>query len=350
MTFITDPFTLPILTDLTPTPPGADLTKYSCAATLNPWRLALSDIRDFLRLPSGGAASLLSDGSDGPLVFDGTSTVLGMVPVSGVYTLTRNIRPTTLSVSTGVTIKTAGYGVFCSKPIALIGTAVISADGAAAVGATQGAGTSAAFLPGTIAGGAGGSASYGGPGSGQPSTRAPGTDTTTTFLGGTGGRCGFGTPGGLGAGGGTVSLQGGFSDIRVLPSALSGRAQDTNQWACGSGGGGGRGGATQAAGAGGAGGGYCLVTAPSFSGTGTVSAKGGNGGAGVSGSDGGGGGGGGGGVVVVVTGDGTLPTISVAGGTGGAAGGTPANAGGTNDGGVVGSAGMPGLVITLRGA
>src|SRR5690349_13649910 len=39
----------------------------------------------------GLCADLLGDGSDGAITFDGTTTIAGVVPAAGVYTLTRSI-------------------------------------------------------------------------------------------------------------------------------------------------------------------------------------------------------------------------------------------------------------------
>ena len=57
----------------------------------------------------GGGFAWGGDGTDGPLNYDGTSTVLGVVPSSGVYLLTRDIFATTISVAGGATIKTQNY-------------------------------------------------------------------------------------------------------------------------------------------------------------------------------------------------------------------------------------------------
>src|SRR5262245_13994927 len=50
-------------------------------------------------------------GTDGGVVFDGSSTVLGIAPSSGIYTLTRSIFPSSMIVQAGVTVRAAGYRI-----------------------------------------------------------------------------------------------------------------------------------------------------------------------------------------------------------------------------------------------
>src|ERR1051325_1887440 len=58
--------------------------------------------------------NLLGDGSDSSVTFDGTSTILGLVPSSSVYTLTRDLYTSALTVNTGVSIVTSNYRIHCT--------------------------------------------------------------------------------------------------------------------------------------------------------------------------------------------------------------------------------------------
>lgn len=62
------------------------------------------------------------DGSDGSVTFDGTSTVLGLSPSSSTYTLTRNIYTSSMTVNSGVSIKTGNYAIFCTGTLTVNGT------------------------------------------------------------------------------------------------------------------------------------------------------------------------------------------------------------------------------------
>ncbi|MFO0824982.1 MAG: hypothetical protein U0792_17985 [Gemmataceae bacterium] len=89
-----------------------------------------------------GGGGVFGDGSDGSLTYDGSTTILGMAPVANVYTLTRDIWASTITVNNGVTIKPAGFRIFCSGTLTNNGT--IQNDGG-----NGGSGTS------TLAGAAG---------------------------------------------------------------------------------------------------------------------------------------------------------------------------------------------------
>ena len=80
---------------------------------------------------------LFGDGSDGPLTFDGT-TVNGLLAAprnlnlsatSSVYTLTRSIFATDLTVKSGYTINTNGFRIFCTGTLIIESTGVISYAG-----------------------------------------------------------------------------------------------------------------------------------------------------------------------------------------------------------------------------
>src|SRR5437870_292192 len=65
---------------------------------------------------------MFGDGSDGAVTFDGSSTVLGLVPSSSTYTLNRSIFCSAITVNGGVTIRTAGYRIFCTGTLTNSGT------------------------------------------------------------------------------------------------------------------------------------------------------------------------------------------------------------------------------------
>jgi hypothetical protein len=74
----------------------------------------------------GGGAPLASwagDGSEGSVIADGTSTVACLgTPVSNTYTLTRDCYFTTLSVNSGVTVKTVSNRILASTSLTNSGT------------------------------------------------------------------------------------------------------------------------------------------------------------------------------------------------------------------------------------
>jgi len=282
--------------------------------------------------PTGNVAFAFGDGSDGALHYDGVTTVLGMVPVAGVYTLTRDIFATNMVVDAGVRIINAGWRIF--------GTGTLTN-----AGRIDGDGNPAAFNnPGALlaANGFYGNRGVGG-GAGSSGVGTVGSTTSTGItLGGAGGHGGTGTAGVGGAGGAAPST---FPQITasllhhyiawVMGSAPgnAGAALAALAWYGGAGGGGGGGSAGDghSGGGGGGGGGVILVAFRLIVNTGTISANGGLGGstnpnftnAGV------GGGGGGGGVGVFTNGlTGNTPTAS--GGAIGAVGTVTAATAGAN--------------------
>lgn len=270
-------------------------------------------------------AGVFGAGSDGAVTFDGTTTVLGLVPSTSVYTMTRDIFCTAITVNNGVTLKTGNFRIFCQGTVTTNGT--ISNAGNAASGATPGgvAGSAAAYAGGR-AGGAGGSGSSG--------------------AGAAGGVAVFGTPGGAGGAGvsgaagagGTTSITNATASAGIFPTpfaallGVAGYAFASNLLGTGAGGGGGGSDSSSNAGGGGGGGGgiVAIFAWAVNNGGGTISVAGGAGGNAVGGNAGGGGGGSGGLILVYTLTAWTAGTTNV---TGGALGtklgsGTNGNTGG----------------------
>lgn len=280
------------------------------------------------------------DGSDGKVTLDGTATVLGLVPSTGVYTLTRDLFLSGGSVITSAaTIKPAGFRIFCQGQLTHNG--LIQSDGNAAVADAAGAALGyTGTISNTTVGTAGGA---GGTGAGTA-----GTAGAANGLGGRGGAGGNNASGpNAGALGGAVTAPAATVQLpRTADLAVKARVIGTTAFALlagGTGGGSGGGDGTNLSGGGGGGGGIIVVAAKTLVGTGTIRAAGGVGGvANATGTPSGGGGGGGGLILIVSTSVNPLAisgvaaalvggvTLSVAGGAAGAAGaggGTPGNAG-----------------------
>ncbi len=296
-----------------------------------------------------GGLAVFGDGSDATVTFDGTTTILGIIPNPnsasvGVYTLARDIFLAAGTLNSGISIITNGYRIFCSGTFTNNGT--IKWNGSS-VGDSQTGGAAIGNSTGTVIAGTGAN----GPGT------AGGTSTTTTggngtaqsgqSLGGTGGTGGTGTGANTGGTGGTVAaLAASRTPPRAAIAAEAGQGVSSTsivQTQGGSGGGAGGGDTTLAGAGGGGGGGVVHVLAKVFAGTGAIQARGGNGGTRTAGNVGGGGGGGGGLVVVVSSsvsaGAISGQTIDANGGSAGSPHGTGTNVGVTN--------GSPGTVILL---
>lgn len=308
--------------------------------------------------------SEFGNGADGSLTYDGSTTILGMAPSANVYTLTRDIYGTAITINNGVTIETGGYRIFAKTSLTNNGTIKRTPNaGGNASGITAGtAGT--ALASGTIYGGlAGAVGAAGGTSSGGAENGTAGTAGTAQtesigvvgVAGGTAGTATGTTPGAGGAAGTkTDSIQGANSVIFATTlREYQGEAIKYLKGASGSGGGGSGGresggnGSRGAGGGSGSTGGIILIAARVLTNSGTISALGGNGGNGGNASGtgqiagGGGGAGGSGGVVVLIYKSITLGTVTVTGGTGGS-GGTGVNGGGTGN---SGSTGTTGAVI-----
>lgn len=243
---------------------------------------------------------------DGSPDFNGTTTVLGMAPSSNVYTLTQNLAAKTVTIRSGVRVKTQGYVIVCNALIIESG-AFLSMNGNDATGVTGGASLLAASMGhlGFAAGSGGNGVSL----SGASTTNGfSGNGSGGNSLGGVGGT---GGKGGAAAGGvGNSSAILGASQLRQWRSAnmwmLNWRVSPTGNTVTAvqvNGGGGGGGGGTQwtggsgalVSGGGGGAGGIIAIRASTLSNAGTIEANGGNGANAVLGTATGGAGGGGGG-------------------------------------------------------
>lgn len=147
--------------------------------------------------------------TDGSVTFDGSSTVLSMVPSSSVYTMTRDIYCYNMSISDSVSIRPNGYRIFVKNLLTLGDASVIGwtggyatdgsikQGGAAATSVTHslggsgtGAGAGTATAP-TAA--TGGSDYYKQPLNAIKGYSLTGGSTTPTYLrGGAGGSTGLG--------------------------------------------------------------------------------------------------------------------------------------------------------------
>ncbi len=300
-------------------------------------------------IPPGDPGGVFGSGVQGAVTFNGSSTILGLVPSGNVYTLTSDIMVDDMTVNNSVTIRTAGFRIFVKDTLNHNG--LIHNNGNAAASNVAGAATHASgfYSPGTAGANGGATNGSNAGASGQvPVPEWSGLAATSHGTGaGSNGPVG-GTGQGGGGGGAGASNTGGNGGALTAstatlgagwPNALLKGAGDnsTSKWTFGSGGGGGAGdGGTGGGGGGGAG--IVSVCARYITGSGSITATGGAGAAGTAGNAAGGGGGGGG-IALVIYGNrtGTL-TITAGGGSGGAGSGT----------GGAGGAGGAGTVILIN--
>lgn len=211
------------------------------------------------------------DSSDGAVTYSDGAT----------HTLTRDMHFTTLTLTNGSIVFTAGYRIFASVVITGDGTGNINYNGNNASGLVGGVTLANGQAYTSLAGANGGNINLNGNASvttgGMGSVGGRGSDSTTK----TGGAAG------------TFNLNP-YYLFRNFQWAVTGQI---NIAAGGLGGGGGAGGPTTIGSGGGAGGGTVAIWARSIGNLLSVSANGGNGG--VAGVDGGVGGGGGGGVIIL---------------------------------------------------
>jgi hypothetical protein len=271
------------------------------------------------------------DGSDGALLFNGTSKVIGLTPSGNEYTLTRDVSATTIVVSPGVTIKPAGFRIRAT--IGVSGEGLIADNGTAAAVAVAGAALAEA---GTL------TRSSGAGGAGEVTTAKAGGNVTAA-LGGAGGKGGEGKSGNTGGTGGTATATEAKLGSVHSPSFVNNGFVSSGAGATkptgGAGGGGGTGDGTRKGGGGGGGGGVVYICTPKISGSLSIEAAGGAGGAGEAGGEAGGGAGGGGGAIILACAESVSSTVTtnVAGGAAGA--GTGATK--------VAAAGTEGVVYTF---
>lgn len=271
--------------------------------TSNTWDIIASD-------PGAQDNAIYGDASDGDLAFDGTTTVLGLAPSSGIYILNRDIFAHNMTMSGGATVFTGGFRIFGTG--LLSGAKTINSGSVFKGGGASGAGVAGAGGTQVIDGGQAGST--GGTGV------SVATAARTTCYGGRGGTGGNGTSGsGLVAGTVTAPVAA-LGSIHTLPYAVEGLLRSATTVANtpvlgGTGGSSGAGDATNKGGAGGASGGLMIICFRTIDPTAapTFDAGGGAGERPAAGNTGGGGGGGGG-LIICVSRDIDVPTYAVAGG------------------------------------
>ncbi len=284
--------------------------------------------------------AIFGEGDLGAGIFDGAGAVSGCTLAAPVYTATQDLTFTDITISTGVTLKMAGFRLFGTGTLTMQGTAKITCNGAvgaAGAGGVGGAGGAGGGTGGILGAAAGNSGAAGGLNGGSSVT-----------LSGALGQ--YGGVGGAGAGGGAPGVVT-FSAptaimgaIHVSPSLWTGMmfgASGVTVAQGGSGGTGGQGSGAEGGGGGGGGGGVLLIGVRqiAIANTCALEAKGGTGGAaqGGGGGCGGGGGGGGGSIIFYFTrkASGVLPATitNFTGGAGGAGfpGGTNGTAGTTGN-------------------
>lgn len=266
-------------------------------------------------------AGVFGDGTDGAVTLDGTTTFNNFSSLAGsTYTLTRDVFATSLTIQSGVTLKPAGWRIFCQGAFSNAGT-VNAAGSAGTASGTAGAATGQGALRGGIAGGAGGTAAG----------TAGGLSNSAGLV--AGGAGGLGPSGAAGAGG-TAGSSGTswFKLPGAIQSGVISVAGGSTSITGGPGGGGGGGDGTNKGGGGGGGGGVVAIFAWSISNTGTITVQGGAGGTPTTGNAGGGGGGSGGLILGYSLTAWTAGTQTISGGAAGLLVGTGSangNAGGT---------------------
>jgi hypothetical protein len=265
--------------------------------------------------------AIFGDGSDGALVLNGTNTYAFLTKVGSVYTMTRDIFVTNLTVGASNQLLTHNFRIFATGTITDSGA--IMNPGNSASGITGGAATGSGTLAATIAG-------------------ANGITTNNNGNAGSAANASYG--GGGGAGGACTNTGGAAGASNAPPaSASAARAEDFSlgylfngsgivQITGGAGGGSGASAGNGTSGGGGGGGGVVDIHAHTFifASTGFIIVGGGAGGN-ASGVNAGGGGGGGGGAVILVTdicsppNPSTTTQVQMQGGSGGTKVGTGSN-------------------------
>lgn len=284
-------------------------------------------------IPPGRTFVGFGNGGDGALNFDGVTTPVAGASLSGsIYTMTRPVHATTISIANGVAIRPAGFPLHAQGAITGTGAAKIEMNGGAGSGTVGGSAVGVGsdnWYPGGTNGVAGvaGSQAAGAAKASCPAvfSNSGGAGGATNTAGGAGvsgkGGGGGGGSSALGGAGGSIS----FGSVRENDWETDscwdrGRDLANAVFTCGSAGGSGGGGSGGAGGGSGASGGWIVVRCRSISGV-SVESKGGAGAAATN-NNAGGGGGGSGGVVFVQYAEGSAPTVDVSGGAGGNGAGT----------------------------
>jgi len=327
--------------------PAFDPNLATAAAKVQKARLQGKDVLwcEFLMLGSLALSHItqidgvFGTGVNGNLVFDGTSTVLGMTPSNGVYTMAQDIFAASITIAAGATLVPGGYRLYVAGTLNVIGDLAID-GGAGGNGSAGVAGTAGVGITGVTF-----SASGGGFNGGAGGTNAAGTNgVSSTNVAATGGAGGAGGSGGAHAGGsgGTITAtpatNGGIDNSTYMEQGIT--AGFGGGLAGGAGGGGG--GSTDGSsggGGGGGGGGAMIVVAYCVNNTGKIHANGGKGGNAGGSTAAGGGGGGGGGLIVLFSrfyGGGGQLTVN------------PGAGGSKTSTGVAGSPGLVGTIKQLR--
>lgn len=271
---------------------------------------------------SGG---LFGDASDGSVTFDGSTTILGMVPAANVYTLTRDFFFSSTTINSGVSIITNGFRLYCRGVLTNNGT--IHWNGNTSPSATAGAAISnAASSISSVTSNTGSPGTPGGNGGTAAGSNGP--NHANTSLGSAGGAGGLGSSGAGGAAG-TLGIPRAIPRAYPFSTAINSSVATGTTIQGASGGGGGGGDGVNSGGGGGGGAGIVCLIVERFGGTGNIRARGGNGFTPSTGNCGGGGGGGGGAVLItsrsIQSGAIAGQTIDANGGAGGTGVGTGAN-------------------------
>lgn len=271
------------------------------------------------------ALGVYGDGSDGTVNFDGTTTVLGLVPAGGAYSMLRDLYLADGSqISSTAILNPKGWRIYCQGTFTIGASAKLVQNGNAAVGKTGGVG----YPSQTVAlsgGGVGGTGAAGANGTAPAAV----TSSLTTVTAAKGGGTSAGTGNGATAAN-TASLavvHGSPKNLGQAMSMKSNASSSATSFAGGIGGNAGDGLSTGIGGGGGGAGGIIWMAVQNLVNNGQINVIGGAGGAGTV-AVAGGGGGGSGGAIVLIYHTITLGTTNVSGGAGGAAfstGGTGAN-------------------------
>jgi len=302
-------------------------------------------------------AKIFGTWADGAVTFDGSTTILGLVPSGNIYTMTRDIHCTDITINVWVTIRPAGYRIYATGTLTNNGTisnnwgnggnATNSSASTPWTAGTAGtAGTAWVTVFGTAQAGTVGATGRNTDGVGASSSSSTSVTNAVCGVGAVGWSGGNATggvsrAGGSGASAGTATTSGtdGIKDL-ITATTYYTIAGAIKNWTGGTGGWAGAlsydnlagNDASGSGGGGGGAGGVVYVATKTLAGNGSITATGGtwgNGGNGFHGTGstnvwvwgGGGGGGWAGGAVIVITQTSANPnTISISGGAGGTGG------------------------------